>query len=326
MKLASRKRGRDGELLAVASDLQTAASAAAIAPTMQAALDDWDACAPRLAELCAALNAGRAGGAFPFSEQDAASPLPRAYQFADGSAYLRHVELVRRARGAELPESFLSDPLMYQGGGDCNLAPRDPIPLADEEWGLDFEGEVAAIVGDVPAGVPAAEAADYIRLLVLANDISLRNLIPAELAKGFGFFQSKPPSAFSPAAASPDELGGAWRGGKVHLPLDVFLNGESFGRADAGADMQFGFAELIAHAAKTRPLGAGAIIGAGTVSNRDPAVGESCVAERRMKEKIGGGEIKTRFLRAGDTVKIEMRDGNGASIFGAIEQTVAKSR
>ena len=332
MKLASLKHGRDGELVVVSRDLKRMARAREIAPTLQAALDDWAHIAPRLAELSDALNAGEVAGE-AFDETTCASPLPRAYQWADGSAYVNHVALVRKARGAEMPPSFWEDPLMYQGGSDSFLGPRDDIPVADISWGVDFEAEIAVVTDDVPMGVSVEDAGRHIRLLMLVNDISLRNLIPAELAKGFGFFQSKPSSAFSPVALTPDELGEAWDGGKVHLPLRSWLNGELFGCPDAGTDMTFDFPRLIAHAAKTRPLGAGSIIGSGTVSNRDPdggpgrpiaegGVGYSCIAEQRMVEKILTGEMKTPFMAYGDTVRIEMLDEAGNSLFGAIEQTV----
>jgi fumarylacetoacetate (FAA) hydrolase len=267
MKLASLKDGRDGKLIVVSRDLTRATSAAAVAPTLQAALDNWAFAAPKLAQLASELENGAVPG-MRFHERDCASPLPRAYQWADGSAYLNHVELVRKARGAEMPPSFWTDPLMYQGGSDAFLGPRDPILVSDEACGIDMEGEVAVITGDVPAAASREVCASAIRLVLLVNDVSLRNLIPAELAKGFGFFQSKPSSAFSPVAATPDELGEAWDGGKVHLPLIVDLNGKPFGRADAGVDMTFDFPALIAHAAKTRPLSAGTIIGSGTVSNK----------------------------------------------------------
>ncbi len=332
MKLASLKRGRDGELVVVSRDLQRMARARDIAPTLQAALDDWERIAPRLAELSDALNAGEIEGE-AFDERACASPLPRAYQWADGSAYVNHVELVRKARGAEMPPSFWEDPLMYQGGSDSFLGPREDIPVADISWGVDFEAEIAVITDDVPMGVSVEEAGRHIKLLMLVNDVSLRNLIPAELAKGFGFFQSKPSSAFSAVALTPDELGEAWDGGKVHLPLRSWLNGQLFGCPDAGTDMTFNFPRLIAHAAKTRPLGAGTIIGSGTVSNRDAdggpgrpiaegGVGYSCIAEQRMVEKILTGEMKTPFMGYGDTVRIEMLDDAGNSLFGAIEQTV----
>ncbi len=332
MKLASLKHGRDGRLVVVSRDLKRMADATAIAPTLQAALDDWERAAPRLVDLSDALNAGEIAGE-AFDETACASPLTRAYQWADGSAYVNHVELVRRARGAELPPSFWEDPLMYQGGSDSFLGPRDDIPVADIAWGVDFEAEIAVITDDVPMGASVEEAGRHIRLLMLVNDVSLRNLIPAELAKGFGFFQSKPSSAFSPIALTPDELGEAWDGGKVNLPLRSWLNGALFGCPDAGTDMTFNFPRLIAHAAKTRPLAAGSIIGSGTVSNRDPdggpgrpiadgGVGYSCIAEVRMIEKILTGEMKTPFMRYGDTVRIEMLDEGGNSLFGAIEQTV----
>ena len=334
MKLASLKNGtRDGRLVVVSRDLTRCTDASFLVPTLQAALDDWRRIAPHLEALAEGLEHG-AVPAERFHEHDALSPLPRAYQWADGSAYVNHVELVRKARGAEVPESFWTDPLMYQGGSDSFLAPRAPIRMADEAWGIDLEGEVAVIVDDVPMGAGREAAADAIRLLMLVNDVSLRGLIPAELAKGFGFFQSKPSSAFSPVAVTPDELGDAWDGGKVHLPLMVDLNGKPFGRADAGVDMTFDFPTLIAHAAKTRPLAAGSIIGSGTISNKleggpgkpveAGGAGYSCIAEIRMIETINGGEPATPFLRFGDTVRIEMRDGGGRSIFGAIEQRVEK--
>lgn len=328
MKLASLKSGRDGCLVVVSKDLSRYIVASEAAPTLQAALDNWTACRPKLAALAAQVESNGE----TFDQSACASPLPRAFQWADGSAYVNHVELVRKARNAEMPESFWSDPLMYQGGSDAFLAPRDPIVMADEAWGIDMEGEVAVIVDDVPMGAGADQARDAIRLIMLVNDVSLRALIPAELGKGFGFFQSKPSSAFSPVAVTPDELGEAWDGGKVHLPLCVDFNGEPFGRADAGVDMTFDFPALIAHAAKTRPLGAGAIIGSGTVSNKlgdgpgkpvsEGGVGYSCIAEIRTIETIDHGEPKTPFMRFGDQVRIEMKDKTGHSIFGAIEQTV----
>ncbi len=332
MKLASLKHGRDGRLVVVSRDRERMADATSIAPTLQAALDDWRNVAPKLQDLSDALNAGEITGE-AFDETLCASPLPRAYQWADGSAYVNHVELVRKARGAEMPPSFWEDPLMYQGGSDAFLGPRDDIPVADTAWGVDFEAEIAVITDDVPMGITEEDAGAHITLLMLVNDVSLRNLIPAELAKGFGFFQSKPSSAFSPIALTPDELGEAWDGGKVHLPLRSWLNGTLFGCPDAGTDMTFSFPRLIAHAARTRPLGAGTIIGSGTVSNRDPdggpgrpisegGVGYSCIAEMRMVEKILTGEMKTPFMAYGDTVRIEMLDEAGNSLFGAIEQTV----
>ena len=310
----------------------TAAIAAEAAPTtLQSALDDWDAVRPALEALYARVNAGDGK---PFDQAACASPLPRAYQWADGSAYVNHVELVRQARGAEMPESFRTDPLMYQGGSDSFLGPRDDIPVADEAWGIDFEAEVVVITGDVPMGVSAEDALGHIRLITLVNDVSLRNLIPGELAKGFGFFQSKPSSAFSPVAVTPDELGDAWREGKLHLPLLSTLNGEPFGKPDAGLDMTFHFGRLVAHAAKTRPLVAGSLIGSGTISNKldggpgkpiaDGGVGYSCIAELRTIETIDDGEPSTPFMQFGDRIRIEMNDAGGASIFGTIEQTIVK--
>lgn len=332
MKLASLKGGRDGRLVVVSDDLAWYAPADQIAPTMQAALDGWDEVAPRLRLLAQDL----AHEAIPrerFHERDAAAPLPRAYQWADGSAYVNHVELVRKARGAEMPATFWTDPLMYQGGSDGFLAPRDPIPLADESWGCDMEGEICVVTGDVPMGADRATALAAIRLVGLVNDVSLRNLIPGELAKGFGFFQSKPASALSPVLVTPDALGDAWADGRLHRPLLVDLNGEPFGRADAGVDMTFDFGTLIAHAARTRALSAGTIIGSGTVSNRDAAggpgrpvaeggLGYSCIAEIRMIETIAAGAPRTPFLKAGDVVRIDCHDARHHSIFGAIEQTV----
>lgn len=336
MKLATLKTGgRDGRLVVVSKDLSRAVEVADIAPTLQAALDDWDAVSPRLAEVYDALNAGKADGAFDLDMEKLHSPLPRAYQWADGSAYLNHVQLVRKARNAEMPETFWTDPLMYQGGSDRFIGPYDDIEAGSEDWGIDFEGELAVITDDVPMGVTPEQAAGHIKLLMLVNDVSLRNLIPGELAKGFGFFQSKPASSFSPVAVTPDELGDAWRDGKVYLPLTVHLNGEKFGEVEAGPDMIFSFPQLIAHVAKTRYLGAGSIIGSGTVSNpgedggpgkpiNDGGVGYSCLAEVRMVEKILYGEMKTPFLRFGDRVRIEMFDRDGNSVFGAIDQKVVR--
>jgi len=332
VKLASLKAGRDGALVVVSRDLAWCADAGSIAPTLQAALDDWDRCEPPLAGLAASLEHG-AIVRQRFREHAAASPLPRAYQWADGSAYVNHVQLVRQARGAAMPESFWTDPLIYQGGSDAFLCPRDPIPLADEAWGCDFEAEVAVIVGDVPMGADPAAGLAAVRLVMLVNDVSLRNLIPAELAKSFGFFQSKPSSAFSPVAVTTDELAGAWQGGRLSGQMLVELNGARFGCADAGADMTFDFGTLIAHAARTRPLGAGAIVGSGTVSNRgadggpgksigEGGAGYSCIAELRTVETLLTGAPATPFLKAGDTVRIEMRGEDRRSIFGAIEQTV----
>jgi fumarylacetoacetate (FAA) hydrolase len=324
MKLASLKGGRDGKLALVSRDLTRAVLVPDIAPTLQAALDDWDRTAPRLKALYQVLNAGEAKDSFGFNPQDCASPLPRAYQWADGSAYVTHVELVRRARGAEMPQSFWTDPLMYQGGSDGFIGPTDPILAADEAWGIDMEGEVAVITDDVPYGCTAEQAERHIKLAMLVNDVSLRNLIPAELAKGFGFFQSKPASAFSPVAVTLDELGSDWRDGRLHRPLEVAVNGEALGAPDAGTDMVFNFPQLIAHVAKTRAMAAGTIIGSGTVSNRDRTAGSACIAERRMLEQIENGVASTPFLKFGDRVRIEMKDANGHSIFGAIDQHVRR--
>ncbi|OCJ00535.1 2-keto-4-pentenoate hydratase [Rhizobium sp. AC27/96] len=334
MKLATLKDStRDGRLVVVSRDLTRCSEVGHIARTLQAALDDWDHVGPRLQLIAEGVETG-AQPTIRFHEHDAASPLPRAYQWADGSAYVNHVELVRKARNAEMPASFWVDPLMYQGGSDGFVAPRDPIVAADEAYGIDMEGEVAVIVGDVSMGVSPDIARQAIRLVMLVNDVSLRGLIPQELAKGFGFFQSKPASAFSPVAVTPDELGEAWDGGKLHLPLLVTLNNRLFGKANAGIDMTFDFGELIAHAAKTRSLVAGTIVGSGTVSNRldggpgkpveSGGVGYSCIAEIRTIETIETGAPKTPFLRFGDQVRIEMQDHAGHSIFGAIEQAVEK--
>jgi fumarylacetoacetate (FAA) hydrolase len=314
---------RDGRLVLVSADLKRCMLATDIVHTLQEALDDWDRKVSRLQQAWTALDTHADMGE-PFEEARALSPLPRAYQWADGSAYLYHVELVRKARGAEMPESFLTDPLMYQGGSDAFLAPHGPIALADEAWGIDFEGEVAVITDDVPMGVSAEAALGHIRLVMLANDVSLRNLIPAELGKGFGFFQAKPSSAFSPVAVTPDMLGDAWAGGKLHLPLRMTYNGEWFGHPNAGADMNFSFGELIAHAARTRPLGAGCIVGSGTVSNRDPVSGSCCLAEKRMIEIIEDGTPKTPFMKFGDRIRIEMFDNEEKSIFGSIDQEVVR--
>ncbi len=331
MKLASLKDGRDGRLVVVSKDLKRCISAAAVAPTMQAALDSWATARPALQAIADKLQAG---GGDAFDQSACASPLPRAYQWADGSAYVNHVELVRKARGAELPESFWTDPLMYQGGSDSFIGPHDDIPLADEAWGIDFEAEVTVITDDVPMGVSATDAIDHIQLITLVNDVSLRGLIPGELAKGFGFFQAKPSSAFSPVAVTPDELGRNWRDAKLHLPLLSFLNDKAFGKPEAGVDMTFDFGQLVAHAAKTRPLGAGAIIGSGTVSNLldgspgkpidDGGVGYSCIAEIRTIETINSGKPSTPFMQFGDRIRIEMNDESGASIFGTIDQVVTK--
>ena len=332
MKLASLKSGRDGRLVVVSDDLAYYADATHLVPTLQAALDDWQRVEPLLRNLATDLE----HEVIPrerFHEREAAAPLPRAYQWADGSAYVNHVALVRQARGAELPDSFWHDPLMYQGGSDGFLGPRDDIPLADESWGCDLEAEVVVVTGDVPQGVTPADALDLVRLVGLTNDVSLRNLIPGELAKGFGFFQSKPASSFSPVFVTPDALGERWSGGKLKGALEVDLNGAPFGRAEAGEDMTFDFGTLIAHAAKTRKLGAGTIIGSGTVSNRDEGggpgkpvaaggLGYSCIAEVRMVETILSGAPTTEFLKAGDRVAITMRDDRHHPIFGTIDQQV----
>jgi fumarylacetoacetate (FAA) hydrolase len=315
---------RDGQLAVVSRDLKTAAIADGIAPTLQRALDDWPFIAPQLERLYEQLNAGAARRSFEFDPQRSMAPLPRAFQWADGSAYVSHVELVRKARGAEMPASFWQEPLMYQGGSDDFLGPTEDIVLASEDWGIDFEGEVAVITDDVPMGVTADEAAAHIKLLMLVNDVSLRNLIPDELAKGFGFFQSKPASSFSPVAVTPDELGNDWQEGRVHLPLRVTWNGVLVGQPNAGVDMVFNFPQLIAHAAKTRNIRAGSIIGSGTVSNKDQRKGYSCIAEKRSLEMIADGAPKTPFMKFGDTVRIEMLDASGKSIFGAIHQQVVR--
>src|SRR5438105_5372655 len=326
MKLATLKDGsRDGTLALVCRDLARAIAVPEIAPTLQAALEKWRVVAPHLEKLYAQLNEGKAIGAAAFDPQQAHSPLPRAYQWADGSAYVNHVELVRRSRGATMPAEFWTDPLMYQGGSDGFLAPTDDIVFPDETWGIDFEAEVAVITGDVPMGVTPHAAESQVLLLMLVNDVSLRNLIPAELSKGFGFFQAKPASSFSPVAVTPDELGAAWRDGKLHLPLITTLNGALFGHPNAGVDMTFSFPQLIAHAAKTRALAAGTIIGSGTVSNQDRSVGSACIAEKRMLEQIRDGAPATTFLRFGDQVRIEMKDAEGQSIFGAIDQYVRQA-
>ena len=325
MKLGSLKEGgRDGTLIVVSRDLARAVRADGIAPMLQAALDDWSNAAPRLAALSEALNAGRADGAFALDMAALAAPLPRAYEFVDGSAYLPHVERVRRARGAEVPESFYVDPLMYQATSAGFLGPRDPVLARSEDWGIDLEAEVVVVTDDVPMGVTPADAAEHIQLVGLVNDVSLRGLIPAELAKGFGFLQSKPRSALSPVFVTPDELGAAWRGEKLHLPMRTWINDRWFGEAECGVDMQFSFAELVAHAAKTRPLSAGAIVGSGTIANEDTSKGASCLAEQRTVETLRDGKPSTPFLKFGDRLRIEITDEHGESLFGAIEQVVAK--
>ena len=323
MKLATWKQGgRDGTLVVVSRDLSRCQPVREIAQSLQAALDDWARCAPQLEEVSLALNNGHARHAQAFDPRACHSPLPRAYQWADGSAYVNHVELVRRARGAEMPASFWTDPLMYQGGSDGFLGPCDAIVARSEDWGIDLEGEVAVITGDVPMGASEAQCASAIRLLMLVNDVSLRNLIPNELAKGFGFFQSKPASAFSPVAVTPDELGDAWDGERVHRPLTVEVRGERFGAPLCGEDMVFGFPRLVAHAAKTRALAAGSIVGSGTISNYERSRGSACIAERRTLEQIEHGAPRTPYLAQGERVRIEMFDAAGASIFGAIDQRV----
>ncbi|AYH43487.1 fumarylacetoacetate hydrolase family protein [Azoarcus sp. DN11] len=333
MKLATLKQGgRDGTLVVVSRDLTRCRAVPAIARTLQAALDDWGDCEPQLRQVYEALNSG-AVDSQPFDEAACHSPLPRAYQWADGSAYLNHVELVRKARDSEVPASFYTDPLMYQGGSDSFIGPRDKV-VADERWGIDFEAEVTVVTGDVTMGATPEEAAKAIRLVMLVNDVSLRGLIPNELAKGFGFFQSKPASAFSPVAVTPDELGDAWQDAKVHLPLVVHLNDKLFGKPNAGVDMAFNFGQLVAHVAKTRELETGSIIGSGTVSNKagdlwgssieHGGVGYCCLAEVRTWETIEQGKPATSFMRDGDTVRIEMFDAAGRSIFGCIENTVTK--
>lgn len=323
MKLASLKHGRDGRLAVVSADLKHATFVDHIAATLQQALDNWSVAAPKLAAVYAELETDAAKG-FAFDEAACASPLPRAFHWADGSAYVNHVELVRKARGAEMPQSFWTDPLMYQGGSDTFLGPREPIRALSEDWGIDLEAEVAVITDDVPMGVSAAEAAGHIKLVMLVNDVSLRNLIPAELAKGFGFYQAKPSSAFSPVAVTPEDLGSAWKDGKMHLPLNADINGKRLGAPNAGVDMTFDFPTLIAHAAKTRELGAGTIIGSGTVSNIDRSVGACCLAEVRTLETIADGKPQTPYLHFGDRVTIYMNDAQGRSIFGTIDQRVEK--
>jgi len=325
MKLATYKDGsRDGQLVVVSRDLATAHYANGIATRLQQVLDDWNFLSPQLQDLYTTLNHGKARHAFPFDPAMCMAPLPRAYQWADGSAYLNHVELVRKARGAEMPESFLGDPLVYQGGSDDFLGPCDDVLFTNADWGIDFEAEVAVVTGDVPMGASPAQALEGVRLLMLVNDWTLRNLVPAELAKGFGFFQSKPATAFSPVAVTPDELGDAWQGGRVHLTLQSTWNGRKVGLVEAGPEMNFHFGQLIAHIAKTRNVRAGAIVGSGTVSNKDASRGYSCVAEKRALEMIDQGEAKTAFMQYGDTIRIEMKGKDGHSLFGAIEQTVVE--
>jgi fumarylacetoacetate (FAA) hydrolase len=323
MKLASLRQGRDGKLVVVSKDLKRAVIANEY-QTLQQALDDWKNAEDKLRALARELEEGKSKDSFSFDPSNAHSPLPRSFQWVDGSAYLNHVELVRKARGATMPPEFLTDPLMYQGCSDAFLAPMEAIRLASEEWGIDLEAEVAVITDDVPMGVSPEKALQHIKLVMLVNDVSLRNLIPAELAKGFGFFQSKPASSFTPTAVTIDELGSAWNNGKLHLPLRSSINGKWFGEPNAGKDMQFDFGQLISHAAKTRNLCAGTILGSGTISNRDRAAGFSCIQEVRMIETIDQGKPQTSFLKFGDQVRIEMLDAEGKSIFGAIDQKVEK--
>ncbi len=324
MKLATLKSAnRDGELIVVDKSLRSAIRASDIAPTMQSALDDWHTTAPGLEAIYKTLNEDPQPGAFTFDPGQCESPLPRAYHWVDGSAYVNHVELVRKARGAELPESFWHDPLVYQGGSDDFIGPMEDIVASSEDYGIDLEGETAVITDDVPMSTTASAAEIHIKLLMLVNDVSLRNLIPNELTKGFGFYQGKPSTAFSPVAVTPDELGSAWQSGTIHLPLTVHFNGELYGEPLCGVDMTFNFHQLIKHATKTRKLGAGTIIGSGTISNYDRSRGSACIAEKRMLEMIEHGAARTPFLRFGDQIRIEMFDPDGQSIFGAIDQRVA---
>ena len=325
MKLATRKnQTRDGELLVVSKDNKMAVVAGSFAPTLQSVMDDWANKAPELLASYNALNAGECEDAFAIEVDELHSPLPRAYAWIDGSAYINHVVLVRKARGAEPPATLKTDPLVYQGGSDTFLGPHDDIPLADTAWGCDFESEIAVVLDDTPQGVKAEDVGQYVRLVMLCNDVSLRNLIPGELAKGFGFFTSKPSSAFSPFAVTPDELGDAWKDGRLHLPLITHLNDKKYGDPDAGPEMHFSFYDIVAHVAKSRSLSAGTIVGSGTISNEDRSRGSSCLAEKRMIEKIDTGEFVTPFMDYGDKVGIEMFNAAGESLFGRIEQTVVK--
>ena len=325
MKLATRKNGtRDGELLVVSKDNTRAVVVGDLAPTLQSLMDEWSAKAPKIEAIYADLENGNRADAFDVDPTTLHSPLPRAYAWIDGSAYINHIVLVRKARGAEPPATLETDPLVYQGGSDTFLGPRDAIPLANTDWGCDFESEIAVIMDDTPQGVKPEEVEKYVRLVMLCNDVSLRNLIPGELAKSFGFFISKPSSAFSPVAVTLDEIGDAWQNGRLHLPLLTHYNGEKYGDPDAGPEMHFSFYEIIAHVCKTRSLAAGTIVGSGTISNKDRSRGSSCLAEKRMIEKIDTGEFKTPFMNYGDTVSIEMFNANGDSIFGRIEQTVER--
>jgi len=322
MKLASLKSGRDGKLVVVSRDLSRAVSAEAIAPTLQAAMDDWARCEPQLSALYDRLQAGEAAGEFAFDTTQAAAPLPRCYHWADGSAYVTHVELVRKARGAELPESFWTDPLMYMGASDAFIGANDDVLAESEDWGIDFEAEVVVFTDDVPAGIKAQQARKHIKLVALVNDVSLRNLIPAELAKQFGFYQSKPQTSFTPVAVTPDELGDAWDGAKLHLPLHTTLNGRKVGSPNAGVDMTFDFGQLIQHAAKSRALMAGTVIGSGTVANQGSPDGSCCLAEVRCLETIADGKPSTPFMSFGDRIEIEMKNAAGDSIFGKIDQRI----
>lgn len=326
MKLGSLKEGgRDGTLIVVSRDLKRAVKAGDIAPSLREALENWSDAAPRLNALYEELNAGKAEGAFELKGTPLAAPLPRTWEFLDGSAYLPHVERVRKARGAEVPESFYTDPLMYQATSAGFLGPDDDVPIASEDYGIDLEAEVVVVTDDVPMAVTPDQAASHIQLVGLVNDVSLRGLIPGELAKGFGFLQSKPRSALSPVFVTPDELGDAWRDSKLHLPMRTWLNGKWFGEAECGVDMQFNFGQLVAHAARTRPLSAGTIVGSGTIANQDTSKGASCLAEQRTVEKLRDGEPKTPFLKFGDRVRIEITDKEGHSIFGAIDQKIVKA-
>jgi fumarylacetoacetate (FAA) hydrolase len=325
MKLASLKQGgRDGTLIVVDRELRRAVRATNVAPTLQKALDDWTKVAPKLAVLAEQLRDDKAPGSFEVDTTALAAPLPRAYQWADGSAYVVHVELVRKARGVEMPPSFWTDPLMYQGGSDSFIGPNDEIEMTDEAWGIDFEGEIGVITDDVPMGISPGAARKHIKLVTILNDVSLRNVIASELAKGFGFFHGKPATAFAPVAVTPDELGNAWDGARLNLPLLSTLNGKEFGHPNAATDLTFDFGQLIAHAARTRHLEAGTVVGSGTVANRDASVGCSCIAERRVRETIDSGQPTTPFMKFGDHIRIEMLDPHGRSIFGAIDQKVVK--
>lgn len=325
MKVASLKAGgRDGTLIVVSRDLSRGVSAASVAPTLQRALEDWSNCAPRLNALSEQLNAGKADEAFDIDMQALAAPLPRAYEFVDGSAYLPHVERVRRARGADVPESFYVDPLMYQATSAGFLGPRDPVLAQSEDWGIDLEAEVIVVTDDVPMGASPELAAEHIQLVGVINDVSLRGLIPGELAKGFGFLQSKPRSALSPVLVTPDELGDNWRDSKLHLPMRTWINDEWFGAAECGVDMQFNFGQLLAHVAKSRPLSAGTIVGSGTIANEDTGKGASCLAEQRTVETLRDGKPSTPFLKFGDRIRIDVLDGDGKTIFGDIDQVVTR--